>query len=374
MNEKIVLKGGMLVDSNTGYRIVKKDIMIQDGKITAVEKVINVTDAKVIDITGKMISPGFIDAHTHCYTATSLGVKPDDLGIQRGVTTIFDAGSSGPENFEDFLNKDIKSSSTKVFALLNIASNGLINTRYELADLTNIKVEEVIKTYEKYTDYIVGIKARASASTVGELGIKPIQIAKEIAEKLDLPLVVHIGNLPPRIEDVLNLMGKNDVITHCFHGKKNGLLDENGLIKKETKSAIKRGVRFDVGHGSSSFSFLTARKALEQGFKPDMISTDMYNDNMNGPVYSLEMTINKMIAIGLDFKDAIKAITQTPAEIFRLDGYGTLAVGSIADLTVYELKEQQKTLVDSDENIVETSKIVKTEFIIKSGEIKKVTK
>lgn len=373
MSNSILIKGGSLLDLSSGYIFTKKDICIEDGIITEIEDNINpVEGINTIYLDDETIAPGFIDIHTHIYRGTALGVNPDDVGIKRGVTTLFDAGSSGPKNFHDFLDKNIDSSITSVFALLNISYNGLEELRYELADINNIRADEVKNAVDKYRYYIKGIKARASATTVGQLGVKPIELAKEIASNLELPLVVHIGNYPPNIDDVLGVMGNGDVITHCFHGKANGLLDEKGNLKKSTQKAIEKGVCFDIGHGTSSFNFNTAKKAISLGFYPDIISTDIYKDNINGPVYSLETTINKLIALGIDIGSAIRKVTTAPARLFKLQGYGKLEKGFCGDITIFSINEEKKILIDSDGNSIETNKLIKTSHVIKSGSLYEV--
>ncbi|MGF7057818.1 amidohydrolase/deacetylase family metallohydrolase [Brassicibacter mesophilus] len=370
MTNSILIKGGKLLDISSGYNFTRKDICINNGLITEIEDDISsVESINTIYLDDEIVAPGFIDIHTHVYKGTALGVEPDEVGIKRGVTTIFDAGSSGPKNFEDFFSKNIKDSTTSVFSLLNIAYNGLENLRYELSDMNNIRVDKVKEIVNIRKDYIKGIKARASATTVGELGIKPIELAKKVASDLKLPLVVHIGNYPPYIDDVLDILDKGDVVTHCYHGKANGLLDEKGDLKKSTQNAIKRGVCFDIGHGTSSFNFNTAKKAISQGFYPDIISTDIYKDNINGPVYSLETTINKLIGLGIDIDSALSKVTAVPADIFKLQGYGRIEKGFLGDLTIFSIKDEVKILTDSDGNSIETNKHIKTSHVIKSGEI-----
>ncbi|MFZ7132565.1 MAG: amidohydrolase/deacetylase family metallohydrolase [Eubacteriales bacterium] len=367
MKGSLVIKGGRLLDLSSDYNLVKKDIYIKDGIIYSIEKDINFPDVETINLNGEIVSPGFIDMHTHSFTNIELGVKPDDVGIKKGTTTIFDAGSSGPKNFKDFLDNDIQNSITSVFALLNIAYDGLENLRYELSNMSNIKIDKVTEIVNKYRDYIVGIKARASASTVGAQGIKPIYMAKKIAVELNLPLVVHIGNDPPTIEDVLSLMEKGDVITHCFHGKRNGLLDEKGIVKKETQDAIDKGVIFDIGHGTSSFNFNVALSALKQGFYPDIISTDIYKDNIDGPVFDLQTTMNKLMALGVDLGAVIRAVTTIPAEVFKLKNFGRLEIGCFGDLTIFNILHQKKVFIDSEGNKIEAQKQIKIVNVIKYG-------
>lgn len=353
--EKYIIKNGKLICKKNNYDFQKLDIYVENGIIKEVAENIEVEDAKVIDVDGLIVSPGFIDVHTHCYKFGPIGTEADELGIERGATTIFDAGTAGPGNIDDFVSNDIARSRTKIFSILNVAYSGL-ETLSELTDMNNIKEEEIAKAIEKHNDKIIGLKARASASVVGKLGIEPIKRAKELSKKFDLPLVVHLGNYPPGIEDVLELLEEGDIATHAFHGKPNGIFDENGMIKKEVLAARARGVLFDVGHGSSSFSFKIFKKAIDQGFMPDLISTDLYCQNMNGPVYNLSSVVTKVVNCGVSLKEAMAMVTNVPAALFNLENIGEIAIGQVADFSILDLEECKETLADSQNEELEITK------------------
>ena len=59
---KYLLKNGTVV-SGTGVK--KLDVLVEDEKIAKVEEGLSNPEAKVIDVTGKVLFPGFIDGHTH---------------------------------------------------------------------------------------------------------------------------------------------------------------------------------------------------------------------------------------------------------------------------------------------------------------------
>lgn len=373
MSKKLVIKGGKLLDINSGFRYDNKDILVEDGVIKKIEENIEAEGAEYLKLKGEIITPGFIDMHTHVYKdKTNLGIDPDVVGVSTGTTTLFDAGSSGASNFEDFKTRIIQKSETRIISLLNVASQGLTQGSGELKDLKNIDFEAIKETVKKNKAIIKGIKARASASVVGELGIKPIAIAKEAALKLELPLVVHIGNYPPGIEDVLNIMQKGDVITHCFHGKPNGLFKEDGSPKEETLKAMERGVLFDVGHGTASFNFNTARKAINHGFKPNTISTDIYLQNYKGPVFSLAATMSKMLNLGLSLDECVTKVTTAPMQNFKLENIGAIKEGYCADFTIVNVKETAVKYIDSDGNTLEGDKNIEVIYAIRNGVVKQL--
>lgn len=362
-----VIKNGYLVSPVNGLCKAKKDILVENGKIAAIEDSID-RELPVIDAAGCIVTPGLIDIHTHCYPKAFLGLEPDVLGIQRGTTTILDAGSSGCDNYEDFRSNYIEKSKTKVFTLLNVSKEGLIRG-HELDSMDKIDEEGLKKILEKYGDNIVGLKARASASVVGEMGLTPIKEAARIAKETKKPLMVHVGNYPPALSEVLELLGKNDIVTHAYHGKKGGILDESGEIIPQAVKARERGVLFDVGHGVASFSLRVFEKALAKGFKNDMISTDLHVENYEGPVYNLAAVVSKVIGCGVSLEDAIHECTCVPAKHYGLKGLGELREGCIADLNIMELADCEEEVVDSiGDTLLLKEKLVLKKTIYSRGE------
>ncbi len=274
---------------------------------------------------------------------------PDQIGVEKGVTTVIDAGTTGAENIREFyqLTKSVK---TNVYALMNISKWGIVK-QDELADLTKIQEDLVSTALAELPEFIVGIKARMSKTVVGENGIKPLELAKKIqTENNDLPLMVHIGSAPPELEEVLSRMERGDVLTHCFNGKPNGILDpKTDQIKNFVWDAYNNGVVFDIGHGTDSFNFHVAETALKAGMKATSISTDIYIRNRtNGPVFDLATTLEKLRVVGYSWEEIIEKVTAVPARNFHLKNKGQLAVNYDADLTIFEIVENEKELKDSN--------------------------
>ncbi len=364
--DRILLTGGKLLDKSEGLHMAQKDVLLSGGRIEKIADHIPAeADMKVLDVSGKIVAPGFIDIHAHVFPGSNLGVEPDSIGVPTGVTTICDAGTAGPENIEEFIEKYIKTSKTRIFSEMNFSKKGLF-IKPEADDPSKWDIDLAEEAYHKHKDYIVAIKARASNTTVGKLGIAPIKDAKKLAVRCGLPLYVHIGHPLPYIEEILAVMEKGDMITHSFHGKINGLL-ENGKIKPETQAARDRGVLFDVGHGVASFNFNTAKAAFSQGFFPDVISTDLHIKNINGPVYSLPITMDKMMALGISLEDCVEKVTASPAAIFSMEGLGKLKEGYTADITVFHVEEGTYEYHDADGNDLTGHTSIRTDCAIVGG-------
>ncbi|WP_430611923.1 amidohydrolase/deacetylase family metallohydrolase [Enterococcus sp. DIV0876] len=362
----LIIRQGKTIDHQ------KMDIGIKDGKILQVAPVINASAVHEYRLQeNEFISAGWIDDHVHCFEEMTLYYDyPDEVGYKQGVTTVIDAGTTGAENIHRFYDL-AQEAKTNVFALVNISKWGIVE-QDELADLSKIKANLVSDIVEKFPNFIVGLKARMSKTVIGDNGITPLELAKEIQKaNQGLPLMVHIGSAPPTLDAILNHMERGDVLTHCFNGKENGILDRGTQsIKSFVFDAYEKGIAFDIGHGTDSFNFDVAERALSENIKAASISTDIYIRNRtNGPVYDLATTMEKLAVVGYDWKEIIDKVTVAPALQFKLNKKGKIAVGYDADLTVFSFKEADKVLTDSNGNTRTTSiQIIPTKAVI-GGEI-----
>lgn len=358
----LLLRGARLVDDTVS------DIALKDGKIAALGEV-DGPALKTIELGGECyVSAGWIDSHVHCYPKSPIyHDQPDSVGIATGVTTVVDAGSTGADDIDDFYTLT-REAVTEVYALLNISRVGLI-AQNELANMANIDADAVRQAVKRHPDFIVGLKARMSSSVVGENGITPLDRAKEMqTENGDLPLMVHIGNNPPNLDEIAERLSAGDIITHCYNGKPNRILTPQGELRASVTRAISRGVRLDVGHGTASLSFAVAKRAIELGILPHTISSDIYCRNrISGPVYSLANVMSKFLAMGMSLPQVIECVTANAADGLRLKQKGRLQVGLDADLTLFTLKRQPTVLVDAENDSLQAEQMLVPLAAIRAG-------
>lgn len=358
----LLLRRARLVDDTV------TDIALSDGKIAALGE-ISGPAVKTVDLAGKhYVSAGWIDSHVHCYPNSPIyHDQPDSVGIETGVTTVIDAGSTGADDIDDFY-AITRQATTDVYALLNISRVGLI-AQNELANLDNIDASAVRDAVQRHPDFVVGLKARMSSSVVGDNGITPLERAKAMQqENGDLPLMVHIGNNPPNLDEIADLLSAGDIITHCYNGKPNRILTPGGELRAAVTRAITRGVRLDVGHGSASFSFAVAKQAISLGILPHTISSDIYCRNrIDGPVRSLANVMSKFLAIGLSLPQVIACVTDHAADGLRLAKKGRLAVGFDADLTIFDLRRQPVLFNDAENSALQADQLLTPLAAIRAG-------
>lgn len=340
---KLLIKHARLVDESV------VDILIENEIIQHINSNIECDhDTKVIELDHDCyLSAGWIDAHTHCFEKFKLySDNCETIGYQSGVTTVVDAGTAGADNVAEFYEL-VKNNLTRVYSLLNISKTG-IYAQNELADLNHIDSVAFINACHQYPDFIIGVKARMSKSVVGDSGDLPLYKAIEIANQVQLPLMVHIGTEPSKIDTVFHHLRKHDIVTHIFNPKSNGIVDMDGHIKPCVFDAMNKGVYFDLGHGTDSFSFDTLKKANQNNIKVYTISSDIYYRNReNGPVYDLATTMNKLYQRGYSLQEVIDCVTSHPAHMYSLEKLGQIKEGCYGDLTIFKIVNGPKELIDS---------------------------
>ncbi|ADU31941.1 amidohydrolase/deacetylase family metallohydrolase [Evansella cellulosilytica] len=356
-----VIKNAMLPSG------LRRDIVINDGVIEDIVKDYDGHGDVIYVEEGTYVSPGWIDMHTHTFPKfPPYCAHPDEIGYMHGVTTVVDAGSSGADDIDEFYTL-AKQCKTNVLAFLNISRIGL-KRMDELSRIDDISIDEARKAIDRYEHFIVGLKARMSQSVIGESGIAPLKLGKELSEKTSLPLMVHIGNAPPTLDEMLPYLKKGDIITHCFHAKhQNNIFHEQ--ILDAMLVAIKKGVYLDVGHGTASFSFQIAKVAKRKNLPFHSISTDIYEKNKEeGPVYNMATTLTKFLALGYSLEEVIRAVTEVPAEILKLHRRGRCSPGAIADFTFFSIDDEEIALKDSEGYIQHHREQIKVNAVMLGGE------
>ena len=335
-----IIAGGEVLDPGAGIS-GRFDVGITGGRVAAIAPDLDHSMARtVFDATGQYVTPGLIDLHTHIYWGvTYWGIEADPVAARSGVTTWLDVGSAGAYSFPGFRRFIAEPNRVRTFALLNLSAIGLIAPTFELATLEYCNVPLAVQIVEENRDIILGIKARIDASTTRGVGIRPLELARELADTVGLPLMVHIGTSPPTFDEILALLRPGDILTHCFRTAGQHHIVENGRVREDVIALQKQGLILDIGHGTGSFGFDTAEVALAQGILPDVISSDIHQLAVQGPMFDMPTTLSKFLNLGMSLPDVIERATSRPAAAMRRPDLGTLKVGSAADIALFRLEE-----------------------------------
>lgn len=352
MHFDLLIKQGTVIDPGGNHPDApdgRLDIAINRNRVAAVDRDIPVESARrVIDATGQIVTPGLVDLHTHVYHGvTYWGIHADPVAARTGVTTWLDVGSAGAYNFPGFREFIVKPATARIYALLNISTIGLTASTWELANLNYLDVGLCAKLIDLNPDLLLGVKVRIDANTTSGTGVEGLRRGIEAAEACQVPLMVHIGNGPPSLAEVLALLRPGDIITHCFRGGTERIIDDQGALLEVAKRAWDSGVVMDIGHGAGSFSFNTAAALIGAGYRPDVISSDIHQLSIHGPLFDMPTCMSKFLALGMSLEEVIAASTIRPAEVMGMqDEIGTLKPGALADVALWQLDEGDFTFYD----------------------------
>jgi dihydroorotase len=342
-----IVAGGEVLDPGAGLA-GRLDVALAGGRVAAVAPALDpALAARTIDAHGQYVTPGLVDLHTHCYWgATYWGVEPDPIAARSGVTTWLDVGSAGAYSFPGFRRYIAEASRARAYSLLNLSSIGLIAPTWEFANLDYCDIELAARLVEANRDLILGIKARIDGRTTRGVGLRPLELARELADGLRLPLMVHIGSGPPTIGQVAALLRPGDILTHCFTGGDMRIVAPDRSLHAAIRALHERGLILDLGHGTGSFTYEVTEAALAQGLLPDVISSDIHQLSVQGPMFDLPTTLSKFLALGLSLPETIERATSRPAAAMGRPDLGTLRPGSPADLALFQLEEGDYTFHD----------------------------
>jgi len=343
----LLIREGVVIDPASGLHCIA-DLAISSGRIVAIARGLPTDAALVVDAHGQYVTPGLIDMHTHCYWgATYWGIEPDPVAARTGVTTWVDAGSAGAYSFPGFRRYAVEANQTRLFAFLHISAIGLIARTYESSNLDYCDIDLAATVVDANRDVIIGIKVRMDRDSTRGTGIEPLRRARQLAERTQLPLMVHIGIAPPQLKEIVSLLRPGDILTHCCTGQTNRLIDEQGHVYPYIQQAREQGIILDLGHGTGSFRYTSLEAMQAENIWPDVLSSDIHQQSVLGPMYDLPTTLSKFLNLGMSLPDVIARATVRPATVIGRPDLGTLCVGAPADIAIFHMEIGDFTFYDT---------------------------
>ena len=371
----LLIKGGTVIDPSQNLH-GPNDVAIEEGKIARVAPDIPATEAsQVVEVKGKIVTPGLIDLHTHIYDGVNgNGVEADLGGVRAGVTTMVDAGSSGCDTYGGFPRHIIPNNATEIIPFLHICRTGLATTP-DIFSPASIDLDRTIQVVEDNRDTIFGIKARMVSPALEIMGLEMPRMAKRAAVESGVKLMVHIGDTEKRydekvIHQLLPILEEGDIVTHLFTANPGGVIDSQGKLAPEAVEARERGVWLDTAHGRMNFSFDVGQRVLDQGLLPHCISTDLTLPGRQLTVHSMTEMMTRFLAMEFTLDQVVEMCTLNPAKALGQEHrIGSLAPGHQADVSVLDLKEGDWIVYDVVGGSRRTEKAVVPVLTVKRGQV-----
>ena len=373
----VIIKNGRIIDVKNNIDQIG-DIGIKDGIIKSVGSIIPENFGNlVVDAQNLIVTPGLIDIHSHNFHGTVpnrylsnsfSALPPDGFSFRSGITTIVDVGGAGWRNFEVFKNQVIDKSNTRVLSFINIVGNGMQGGAFE-QDLSDMDANLTVEMINNYPDLIVGIKL----AHFNGYNWKPVDEVTKAGRLSERPVMIDFGGSKPEmnLDSLLNYkLRKGDIYTHVYANVKGrtAIVKEN-ILNEYVKSAQKKGILFDVGHGGGSFDFSQAIPAINQGLKPNTISTDLHTGSMNKGMKDLLNVMSKFLNMGLNINEVIASTTWDAAKAIKRNELGNLSIGSVADITILNLRKGDFGFIDTKNKKMKGTKKLECELTIKDGNI-----
>ncbi len=396
---ELLLKGGEVIDPSQGLR-APRDVAFSDGKVAALEVDISPDDARqVVDVSGKIVTPGLIDIHGHYFEhIVPFSTAADRVCLPNGVTTTVDAGSSGWLHFEGFKEYILKREQTRLMALVNLSALGMMAPRRsigedfgptigisggpqtlldphsvgELQDLRFAQVEEAVQCIRDNPNIVLGVKIRIDHEISGEANTIPaLERARTVADMTGSFVMVHVARVPIPLAKVFEYLRPGDIVTHVFHSAENNVLDERGNVRTEVAEAKDKGIVFDIGAARRNFGISLSRVAIAQGLLPTTLSSDITKSRPQSPiVYNLPEVMTLYMSLGMSLEEVITATTLNASNaIGQMEQLGTLSPGATGDATVIDLEKGSFVFDDGSGESVTSDERISPVVTIKDGKV-----
>ena len=346
----LILLGGRLFDPGAGLDRVA-DIAFRDGVIAGIGDYSRSEAARVLDAAGLLVTPGLIDVHCHLYPYTDMGIGEANC-FTAGVTAAADAGSLGWGNFAS-MRGHAGGVRLREYFYLNISADGIpVSNFCEQVDPDfdgGAAARAFRRIWRDRPAHLLGLKLRMQRNITRDLGLRPLEWALAMCEELGTHLVVHCTDPAVPLADILTRMRPGDIVTHIYNGLGDTILDPDGHLIPELLAARERGVLFDCGNDRIHFAYKVALPALEQGFYPDFIGSDLTTNAAFGPICtSFSQLLSKWLALGMPLDTLIEKVTRRAAVELGMAGkIGTLTPGAFGDAALLKLEEGSYSYPDS---------------------------
>lgn len=339
----LVIRAGRVVCPSSGID-GSGYVTVRGGRIVAVEQAdiansLPVTAERIFDYPEGILLPGLIDLHAHPANSGSVfGVPPDDQMLSYGTTTVLSQGDAGASNINQYIEETIVPSRTRVLLAINLSRIGESASHGCFENLEDVDVDACVAAIDRHREWIPAVAVNVSDRACGQTDPREVlRRGIQVAEQAGLPIL--FGMRRPEdwpLAQQLALLRPGDIVTYCFRSQPHCIV-QDGHVLSCIYAARHRGILFDVGHGTSAFCFEVALAAIEEGFLPDTISTDLQRFHLDQAArHDLPRVMSELRAAGMSELEVFAAATSRPASLLQRVDVGMLRADATADLTVLQ--------------------------------------
>jgi dihydroorotase len=340
----LLIKNGHVIDPKNG-RNERLDVAVIGSQIARVGRDLPAARARnVIDAGGYYVTPGLIDIHASLDPGgAGRGLNPDHNMLRHGVTTAVDAGSADGGTFESFKRRVIDRAVVRLLAFLDVTGSAPAGGPSP-ASAGEPDIGAAVETAKRHRQHVVGFKAVVSDS----VGWQPLERAIQAAvQSGGVVLADWQGASEDRYRElVVERLRPGDIVGPIY-GRLNPWAGSPDALPAYLFDARRRGVFFDVAHGSAGFWFRVAAPALERGFLADTVSSGLDRESVMLPGATLANVMSKLLNLGMTLEQVIERTTVNAARAIRRPELGTLGEGAEADIAVLALERGQFAFLDS---------------------------
>ncbi len=369
----LLFRNGQVFDAENS-RFVREDVAVVGDRIARVGDLSAESGRVEVDAAGCMVVPGLMDGHLHLFTKGSDEGIPADLALlPNGITSAVDGGTAGVSTYDAFHQIDVQNSIASVKAYLNVSSLGMLHARvFENTRVEDYEEERLLETARRYRGEIVALKLRYSLDLNPQMPVGALDRCLELAERMELPLVVHVTNPPVDMAEIAAKLRPGDIFCHCFQAKGDSILGADGRVKPAVWEAKRRGVLFDASNGTNNYCHQVAKQALAEGFEPDFITTDgshVFHSFYKPRCFALPYILSKYLALGMSLEAVLRRTTLDVARFAGWERKGALREGYDADVAVFRLEERPLVFADYRDDTLPGGRLLVPQMTVKAGTI-----
>ena len=351
-SETILLKGG-LVHSGNGDSAKTQDILISDKTIVGIgTNLIIDGNTRVIEVNGLPVTPGLISPMSNLgiVEINALDVTRDDesdlLSAGFSIFNAFNPHSTGiPWNRSNGVTSAMSTPSASSFPIFGLGSHFVLDGSLEIKGSKDIAMFGRLGS--SYGSRAETLSILESLLDIGKM-VKTLSIEEilemNLADQLDLQSqdIIALGKV---VNDgmpfVIETNRAVDILQALSMKKKYDLnlvlvsVEEAPMVLDQLKESNTPVIIDPMDNIPNSFdelgSSLDLGKILDQAGIPIMFSTQRSHN-----YHLMRQGAGNAVAYGMSYETAIKGMSNTVAQTFRLDNRGSIETGKLADVIVWD--------------------------------------